>query len=738
MQGIGMKQRYTWDFPLPRTHTGMLQGNGLLGAMIWGGDRVLKITLGRADLWDHRGGLPWTEKMSYGRIRACLDAKDEAGLRELFEHPPNRPGEPSRPSIIPIGHLELDLGAGAELRSGELNLADGTIHVKVAKGGRILSLRIQLDMRLPIVAVTIPQGLGDIRPKRVPVWKVLGEYLRSISFNPPSMLNRKTISGWVQDLPVDPSVCVGYRRKSQDLLIAVTRGPDAKSARTEAKALLEDSTALKITESNGKWWQKYWQSVPQAHLPNDRLSFLYYYGMYKFAGLTQPDGVPATLQGTWIEDYQMPPWSSDYHFNINVQMCYQPAFHGNKLSHLLPLFEMVLSWDEPLKHNAKMFLRIDDGAMLPHAVDDRCVCMGGFWSGTVDHGCTAWVALMMYRYYRYSMDEAFLRRAYPFMVSAMRVYEEMLEEADGRMVLPVSVSPEYRGAQMDAWGTNASFQLACIHALCEALTDASQILGEKSSPVWAEICRKLPKACLVGEEGHETIALWEGVELEESHRHHSHLAGITPFDVIDVDAPQWHRIVSRSLARWIHRGPGLWSGWCIPWASAIHTRVGNAVAAELYLDLFDRIFTNEGHGTLHNASASGISLMGRSTIDGPPPENEIMQMDGGMGAVAAIQEMLLHTRRGVTHLFAGAPARWKDVSFRGMLTDGAFLLGAARKRGRVVRVDIASLAGGTLQLANPWQGSAWLSRKGRKRTRVHGKVLKIRMAKGEKAILEPN
>ena len=30
------------------------------------------------------------------------------------------------------------------------------------------------------------------------------------------------------------------------------------------------------------------------------------------------------------------------------------------------------------------------------------------------------------------------------------------------------------------------------------------------------------------------IALWEGCDLDESHRHHSHLAGLYPFDSFDA------------------------------------------------------------------------------------------------------------------------------------------------------------------------------------------------------------
>ncbi len=44
----------TWQFPLPRTHTGMLIGNGTQGLMIWGKDNRLHITIGHEGFWDRR------------------------------------------------------------------------------------------------------------------------------------------------------------------------------------------------------------------------------------------------------------------------------------------------------------------------------------------------------------------------------------------------------------------------------------------------------------------------------------------------------------------------------------------------------------------------------------------------------------------------------------------------------------------------------------------------------------
>jgi hypothetical protein len=729
---------------------GMLLGNGTLGAMVWGEGGCLRITLGRADFWDHRGGLPWDERQSYANIRRCLEAGDEKGLRALFEPlSANQPGQPARPSVLPVGRVELDFGPAASLVTGTLNLEDGTAVVRVRRGRQTLSVRIALDMERNAVVVQSPPALRVQAVRAVTAWGAVGEHLGKIGFQPPEMFGMgedqrrdagATLAGWTQMRPADATLCVLWRQRGREIAIAVEYGDDAAGARaaagkTAAGALRAGCIAMR--KRNARWWARYWRSAGAVSVPNANLQFLHDYGMYKFASFTNPAAVAASLQGPWIEDYQMPPWSSDYHFNINVQMCYWPAYLGNRLENLRPLWDMMRSWLPVLKHNAKVFVGIDDGLMLPHAVDDRGTCMGGFWTGSIDHACTAWMADMMFRYWRHTMDRGFLREtAWPFMVGAMRVYEAMLQREGEAMALPVSVSPEYRGAAMNAWGRNASFQLACIHRLIEDLHDAAAELGEAPSPAWADIAQRLPKASLIGPAGKEMIALWEGTPLEETHRHHSHLAGIVPFDTLDfADADTWG-VIDRSIFHWIKMGSGLWSGWCIPWASMIHSRLGNAEAAELWLELWQKVFTNRGHGTLHNVDFSGFSLMGKGAILGRT-RNEIMQMDAGMGAVTAIQEMLLHVRRGVNHVFRGAPAAWKNASFANFRTDGAFVVSAERKGGCVKSVTVSAPAeGGTFRLANPWPGRAAAVSRGRRRETVAGDTLEIRLTKGKTVRIE--
>ncbi|WP_289481835.1 glycosyl hydrolase family 95 catalytic domain-containing protein, partial [Klebsiella pneumoniae] len=61
----------------------------------------------------------------------------------------------------------------------------------------------------------------------------------------------------------------------------------------------------------------------------------------------RPGTLPANLQGIWA-DGLTPPWSADYHININIQMNYWPAGNTN------------------LNEMAEPFVRFID-AMIPSA-----------------------------------------------------------------------------------------------------------------------------------------------------------------------------------------------------------------------------------------------------------------------------------------------------------------------------------------------------------------------------------
>ena len=71
------------------------------------------------------------------------------------------------------------------------------------------------------------------------------------------------------------------------------------------------------------------------------LAALYFqFGRYLLISSSRPGSLPANLQGIWCDGLK-PPWNSDYHININLQMNYWPAEVTNLPECHLPLFDFM-------------------------------------------------------------------------------------------------------------------------------------------------------------------------------------------------------------------------------------------------------------------------------------------------------------------------------------------------------------------------------------------------------------
>src|SRR5262249_51265773 len=98
------------------------------------------------------------------------------------------------------------------------------------------------------------------------------------------------------------------------------------------------------------------------------LEALYFqFGRYLLIASSRPGDLPANLQGLW-NDSLSPPWNSDYHLNINLQMNYWPAEGTNLAECPLPLFEYL----ETLRAPGRKTARIHYGArgFVAHHISD--------------------------------------------------------------------------------------------------------------------------------------------------------------------------------------------------------------------------------------------------------------------------------------------------------------------------------------------------------------------------------
>jgi alpha-L-fucosidase 2 len=753
----GHKEMYTimggktleWEFPLKRTHTGMLIGNGIQGLMIWGYDNQLNITVGRAGFWDHRGGNEFASRTTFSDVKNMLYKKDATGLTNAFAIPEKDEGLPPSPQQIGGGRLELHFPDGYTLKKGNLLLDNGTAIIQGSdKDGETFSIRIRQSMHQEISWIEMPEHLADsVRLQLVPSWEYVAEDLSKYGVNPPEEWLKENSGGFVQTLPDDPSLAMLYEKSGARILLSTALGEDPESPAASAIVSFDKEN---ITDATDRWWEQYWKDVPEIKLPDPVLQEITDYGQYKLACVTPPQGLPCSLQGPFNEEYQLPPWSNDYHFNINIEMIYWPVLASNRLDHLNPLWEMIREWWPQLTSNGEKFFQQPGAIMLPHAVDDRCQVVGTFWTGTIDHACTAWMAQLAWMHYRYGMDEKILREiAWPMLNGAFEGYWAMLEkipvgQGKSRLSLPVSVSPEFKGSRMDAWGRDASFQLAALHMVTTNLEKAAQVLGNEPDPRWKEVKEMLPPYTTIlsprtlewPEDMRERIALWEGMDLIESHRHHSYLAGIWPFMTYDPLDEYHAPIVNNTIENWILKGPGLWSGWCVPWASILHSRTNNSRGAIEWLHWWERNFTNEGRGTLHNAAFRGTSLISSPdyrTYEPDQDHGEIMQLDAGFGALSAVYELLLQDRQGIIHVLPGLPPDWKNLSFNNMLTEGGFLVSARVTDGKIEQVVVEAQHEGTINISHGMGNRILIND-----NPAEGEVITLKASTGQGYVLRPS
>ena len=732
-----------WSLDTSYCHHGIPLSNGIFGALIWFQDHTIMVTINRADYWDHRGGIEWTEELNYKRLKILIERRDFDSARKLYA-PFVINGKEKRPTRLPMGRYELRLERNVEVESAKLDLfnAEAIITCKVDQGKYLI--RASIHKNKPVLLMNIDETLVEsVTARPAYEFDAVRDYFDQFDISPPTKLNAPGMKGWIQVLPKDPICTVVSSWHQGTLKIASDYGATETDALRISKSHVfgpsgYDESLVSTRES----WNRLWSRTASISLADPTITTMYYLGIYRMLGSSMPGKIPPTLQGPWVEEFRMPPWSSDYHFNINVQECLWPAYGSNLLDCIKPLFEMVNRWKPRLAQNAKNFVGIEDGYMLNHSTDDLGHPIGGMWTGTIDHANTSWVAQLMWQYYSYSVDETYgVTEVYPFLKSALNVFIAMMKSDGESYALPLSVSPEYGGSTEAAIGRNSTFFLVNVHFLCEKIIEMAEKFHNES-PTYLQmvkdIHRQLPPFSVGPRQPlefnpkniqwDEEIYLWEGQPLEVSHRHHSHLAGIYPFETIDMKDSYNAEVVMHSYRTWVDKGMGRWAGWSMPWASILHNRMGNPDMALLCLHLLHEVYMMPGFTSRHNAKYKGFSQFS---------EGDVMQLEASIAASAAILEMFVQCVREKVRVFSALPSKFANVAFVGIRAKGAFILSGELKNSRIRFLSVYSEKGGIIRLEIPLIRLAY-EYQGGKVTEMHGPDMEITMQRGETVIVSEN
>jgi alpha-L-fucosidase 2 len=410
-------------------------------------------------------------------------------------------------------------------------------------------------------------------------------------------------------------------------------------------------------------------------------ALLFQYGRYLLISSSRKGGLPANLQGLW-NDNNNPPWRSDYHSNINIQMNYWLAEPTNLSECHFPYLDYINSMREVKKEST----RKEYPGVRGWTVKTENNIFGGssfLWNTPG----SAWYVQGIWEHYAFTKDKDYLKNfGYPIIKEVVEFWDDHLKRRpDGTLVSPLGWSPEH-GPTEDG----VTYDQEIIYDLFTNYIEAADVLGtDKTYRDHVADMREHLLKPKIGKWGQ--LQEWETDrdDPKDTHRHSSNLFGLHPGRRIStIKTPELAQAAKVSL---LARGD-VSTGWSMAWKMNFWARLQDGDHA--YKILTNFITLVGGSGVNYN---EGGGLYSNLFCAHPP-----FQIDGNFGYAAGVAEMLLQSQTDEIQLLPALPKVWATGNVQGLRARGDFeITNMEWKASKIVKLSVKSLAGGECKLRVP-------------------------------------
>ena len=425
---------------------------------------------------------------------------------------------------------------------------------------------------------------------------------------------------------------------------------------------------------------------PQEGQALEELFFQYGRYLLISSSRDRTDALPANLQGVW-NAVDNPPWNSDYHLNINLQMNYWPSYVTNLLETAFPVINYIDDLRSYGRLAAARYAGIvsregEENGWLVHtqATPFGWTAPGWDYYWGWSPAANAWMMQTVYEAYSFYRDQDYLReKIYPMLKETVRFWNDFLHEDQQaqRWVSSPSYSPEHGPISI-----GNTYDQSLIWQLFHDFIQAAQELG-LDEDLLAEVKEKfdllnplqITQSGRIREWYEEEEQHFQNEKVEAQHRHASHLVGLYPGNLFSYKGQEYLDAARASLN---DRGDG-GTGWSKANKINLWARLGDG---------------NRAHKLL--AEQLKASTLPNLWCSHPP-----FQIDGNFGATSGMAEMLLQSHTAYLVPQAALPDAWSRGSVSGLVARGYFEVSMSSADKKLLQLSILSRSGGDLRVAYP-------------------------------------